>query len=127
MIIKAMNARLQSSEELAAIVEDKIYPIDVEEDIKAPAITFNAGDTPTNTRSGNAGDDNEALILIMSRTYSELSDLIVIVRRLFNNTAWVLPEIRIISSTVQSVNRGKSSKYKEYQGIMRIKINSKLN
>lgn len=126
MIIKAINTRLEGSSELQAIVGDRIFPLDIPQNEEAPAIAFNAVDTPRDSRSGNYDDENEAQIFVVSKEYSELADLITIIRSLFHIKNWNDTGISVSRSIVTNVTRQKNAKYNEYQAIISVNIKSKI-
>lgn len=127
MITIAINERMTSSDSLTAIVGDKIFPIMLEDKTKAPAISFNAGDLPVKAKSGDAGDNHEAVIVVVSLSLAQLADINKEVKALFHNSAWKTPEFKYIRSSVESINRGYNQEFQEYSSTIRLTLNSKLN
>lgn len=126
MIIIAINERLQTSQALQDIVGENIFPLSIDQKVKAPAITFNAGDLPISSKSGDAGDNHESYVLVVAQSVNQMASLIKEIRKLFNNVAWSTDEFKYIRSKVESVNRMHNREYSEYQGTIRITLQSKI-
>jgi hypothetical protein len=125
MIIIAINERLQSSTGLEAIVGEKIYPLSISQNDKAPAITFNAGDIPNQSKSGDTTTTHECYVITLAKSLTQLADINKLVKDLFHHKVWVTPEFKYIRGKVESINRDYNSEYQEHSGTIRITLISK--
>lgn len=126
MILLAIRDRLESSTELKAIVDEKIFPVYIPQEDPAPAVAFNAVSQPKKeSRSGSDMSDNTVEILCLSKTYQQAADMGRIIELLFRNWSKVYTNDRVLGSQVDSISRTYNAQYDEYQMIINITLHSK--
>lgn len=126
MILKAVNSRLQSSLELQDIVGEKIYPVFIPESVEAPAVAFNAVTLPSQSKSAKTMSKNNVEIVALAKNYNQLAEIGRIIELLFTQFSLTIDNERVLGSSVTSLLRSYDPKYKEYEIIITIEIDSKI-
>lgn len=126
MILNAIYSRLSQSAELAAVVGDKIYAVNVPEEDVAPAIAFNAVTTPMQTTSGYANSEDNAEIMVLAKEYDQGAYLAQEVAKLFYSYGYNQDGVIVYHSKVDLISRAYNDLFKEHLFIINITLKSKI-